>query len=267
MCGICCRSSANCSGYVAPDHRSHHSVPAIASRFLGEPFDMGGDVLVDRPPIGNQILNHLPPRIGSFHEHEHARCPRDGDIDKGLQAIAAQVRAHGKSVGPPSRSALATEESLGVGHGRRSNVVSLAVHNDQESLRAGIGDRFHQDRHSRRPQLLKESGLGFHRRYERGHDIDHPSAKNAVRGSPASRTGSAGTQARGEIHPRIEPYQHRVAAATDRFIQAIWKTKHDNVLCGAGVPPAFSIRNRMQPGRPHHKPVFYRAMFVSLSEW
>ena len=248
-------------GVRGADYRSHHSVPAIASRFLGEPFDIGGDVLVDRSPVGDQILNHLTPRIGSFHEHEHARCPRDGDIDKGLQAIAAQVRAHGKSVGSPSRSALAAEESLGVGHGRRSNVVSLAVHDDQESLRAGIGDRFHQDRHSRRPQFLKESGLGLHRRYERGHDIDHASAKGAVRGR-AGLDGqvSAGTQARGKrVHTRIEPYQHRVAAATDRFIEAIWKTEHDGVLCGAGVPPAFLIRNRMQPGRPHHKPVFYPA--------
>ena len=59
-------------GIRRADHATDRAQAALAQRLPGPTLDSLGHVLIERPPLDQQILKHAPPRVRRFDQHEHA---------------------------------------------------------------------------------------------------------------------------------------------------------------------------------------------------
>ena len=169
-------------GIRGADNRPYLAVAARRRPSRPPALDVLGHVAIERPAVGHEILEHLPPGFDVFDQHEDAGRTLAGHVDERPQAVVAQVGADGQGVGPPRTLAAGAEHSVGIGRGRRADVVPLAVEDHQQALLLGVGDHFGQDGHAGRPKLLEERRLRLDRRHQRGHHVDHAAAEPPVGG-------------------------------------------------------------------------------------
>lgn len=167
-------------------------------------------------------MKHASAGIRGLHEHKDARRPLDRHVDKGLEAVVAEIRADGQGIRSPG--ALPPEVALGVGRGRRADIVPLAVEDDQQTLPSRVIDDLGQGGHSQRTELLEERRLRLDRRHERGDNVDHLAAEPAVGRRQGLQVGlglRGRETGRQHVGPRVEPDQDGVSTSSHSRLQAV----------------------------------------------
>lgn len=76
-------------GVSRADDRPGDPVPALAGRLSGDLLDVSPDVLVDRPAVRPQILDHAAARVRRFDQHEDSRLTLHRHVDEGLKAVSS----------------------------------------------------------------------------------------------------------------------------------------------------------------------------------
>ncbi len=117
-------------------HQEKHIRQQLAHRRPGA--DRGGDVLVERFAVAEQILKETGAAVAGADEDEDATAVLAGAAQEGFDGVAAEVGVDGQGVGVPDgqrRAAVADagEGGVGVGDGGVGDVVALAVEDGEHT--------------------------------------------------------------------------------------------------------------------------------------
>ena len=113
------------------DNRADRPIAVASGRLLRLRLDIPGNRSIHRQSVGHEVLEHATAGVRRLDQDEDARVALDCNVDKRLEAIVAQIGTDGQRIGTPRTLTAGAQQTLGIGRGRRADVVPLAVEDDQ----------------------------------------------------------------------------------------------------------------------------------------
>ena len=144
------------------DDRAHQAVARFTPLRTGPSLETIGDMPIKRPSIDDQVLKLARRSVAGTNQDEDAFLFPRGDLDERRDPVAAQVRIDGDGVDLPRRFESASDGDFPqvaarVRLGRRADVVSLAVEDDDQVFFTGISNRRMECRETRPVRRLRRT--------------------------------------------------------------------------------------------------------------
>ena len=186
-------------------------------------------MLPEKRAVGEADILHVGAAgVRRLHETEEPGTVAPACGEKRLERVAAEIRAHGDSVGERGIVAARFDVRGRVRPRGGADVAALDVGDDEQLGRVRVGADLLEGPHPVRAERLEERRLRLHRHGVRRDGVDDPPAEPRTRGGGvlAAEDGLAAQLDRKLVRHRVEPDDDLAPLALDRVGDSVGEMRH-----------------------------------------